>query len=138
MTFDSTINLSIIVALAAIFVPTITTIITFIHDSNLKKRELKHFNNQHIREIFEDFLSCYGEVAGLKTSDIPYEKLSKLRSATLKCLPYVSGDEYTLLFELYDSYYLEDPSSKIPRRKFQEFLPVVRKKLNDLRDIDSK
>lgn len=77
---DLATTISVIVALAAIISPILTTIINNIYQVKIKKLELKQQryeqNDLHKRKIFEDFLSAFNQVCQLQDP----ESLSKYSS----------------------------------------------------------
>lgn len=101
MKIDATITLSIIVALAAILVPALTTYLNNIHDINIRKTEninkLKEDYYLHVRDNFENMLSSYGEARKLT-----YSGMSNLKSALSKCIPYITEENASEFLYLID------------------------------------
>ncbi|MDR2059514.1 MAG: hypothetical protein LBP66_05190 [Lactococcus lactis] len=101
MKIDATITLSIIVALAAIFVPSLTTYLNNRHDSKIRREENKNKLNEdyylHVRNNFENMLSSYGEAR-----ELSIEGLSSLKSTLAKCIPYIPEENVSEFLYLID------------------------------------
>ena len=97
---DLTINISVILALAAIVSPIFTSIINNIHQTKLKKMELKqaHFENTVLykRTIFENYLRHAGRC--VKYSDP--ESLKLYGESYFLALTYAPDDIGNLMTEI--------------------------------------
>lgn len=100
--FDSTVTISIVLAIVALVAPSITAIINNKHLEKMKKLEIKeqHYknNNLHIRGMFEQFLTDYGKyMANQKYSD-----LENLKGSFYSLLPYVPQKDLPVFQEFFD------------------------------------
>ena len=89
MKFDSTVTLSIILAIVALFAPIFTTMINNRYKIKMKKIDLlneKYANETlHVKKLFESFLQDYGIYQGGQKT----VALENLKGSYYKCLPYV-------------------------------------------------
>lgn len=130
MKLDSTLTLSVIIALAALIVPSITSIFNNRHIVKMKKLEFKSQDSQHIRRIFEYVLISYGElVKGGKQTTI---ELAKIRSAILRCLPYVNEKHSQLFMNFFESLYTKNDKGLVPKDELRKLIPVIRFYINNL------
>lgn len=89
MKFDSTLSLSIILALVALIAPTITAKINNRHAYKMKRLEIEQQRYEkecyHVKQLFEQFLADYGIFKA--ANHIKYR--AEVQKSFCKCLPYI-------------------------------------------------
>ena len=108
MRLDSTITLSLVLGISAIFVPTITSVLNNRHDLKMKKliidNDKKEKLNEYKISLIENFLTCFAKLY----TDRSDENIQKMQISILKLIPYIDK-KYDEGFEkLIDSYSKEN------------------------------
>lgn len=99
--FDSTLSISIVLALVALIAPTITARINNRHAYRMKELEIKQQRyeqeSSHIKQLFEQFLADYGIF--IAANHIKYR--AEAQKSFCKCLPYIPNDHTDSFGEFY-------------------------------------
>ncbi|MFW7418480.1 hypothetical protein, partial [Vagococcus fluvialis] len=122
MKFDSTLTISIVLALVALIAPMFTAWINNQHAFKMKKLEIEkqkyEKENNEIKEAFEHFLSAYGKFSASKS----FKDRISTQETFYKCIPYVPEKNLDSFFNFIKLLSLTEAPYPVVEKYMQETL----------------